>query len=314
MAEEAVETQEETQEPAEWTSSIADEGLKGTLGKYESQDAFFEAAGIEAPKAPDSDWREGLPDELRKTADRFTSKEDAIRAIENFRKRESQVRVPGKDATDDEKAAYHKAIGVPEDPAEYEFPEVEDLTDEVKESRAAWGKRFHDLGLSKQVAKDLLTLVNEDAQSALAKQVEADKAFAQSQEDALKSEWKGDLEKNKTLANRAFAEMANRAGLSLEALTKIETKDGRFLMDRAEIVKLFAGLGREMAEGTLGPAVSESERETMQEQLGDLRKQIDKAQAEGNSKRANTLYQREQAMIAKMQGNKPVVGVAGRVA
>src|SRR5687767_6715160 len=105
-----------------------------------------------APAASD-DWRSDLPDDLKETANRFTSKADAVRAIIDMRKRESQVRVPGKDATPDQIAAYHKAIGVPEKPELYEFPDLPEgleLTDQVKESRAEWGKRFHSLGINKE--------------------------------------------------------------------------------------------------------------------------------------------------------------------
>jgi len=260
-----------------------------------------------------SDWRADLPDDLRKTADRFSSKEDAIRAIEGFRKRESQVRVPGKNASDDEISAYRKAVGIPEKAEDYDFQAEGELTDEMKASQAEWSQRFHSLNIPNNVAKELAQMVNEDSEKMMAAQVEADKAFADAQDDALHQEWKGDdYEKNKTLANRAFTDIAQRAGVKLDDLTKIELKDGRFLMDRAEMSRLFAVIGREMAEGTLGPAMSDSERDTVEDQIRDVRKQIADAQSEGDSKRANKLFQKEQSLIAKM-GNKPIVG-AGRAA
>lgn len=268
-------------------------------------------------KGKEEEWA-GLPENLRKTADRYATKADAIIAIENFRKRESQVRVPGKDASEEERAAYLKAVGVPSKPEEYEFPELpkgQELTDEIKSSRTAWAKRFHELGVPKSVAKTLSKLANEDAQKVFEAQIEADKAFVKSQEEALRAEWKGDdYEKNKTLANRAFADIANRAGVNLESLTKIETKDGRFLMDRTEMVKLFAAIGREMAEGSLGPVLTDGERDTIEDQVRDVRKQISEAQASGDSKRANKLYASEQALLAKIKGNQPIVGSRGRAA
>src|SRR3990167_3452657 len=115
----------------------------------------------------DQDWRSDLPEDLRKTAERFASKADAVRAIESFRKRESQVRVPGKDATDDEKAAYRKAVGIPDKAELYEFPDIEgqEINDEIKASRQVWSKRFHELGIPKDTAKTLSKLVNEDAKA-----------------------------------------------------------------------------------------------------------------------------------------------------
>ncbi len=300
---------------ASWTEQIKDDGLKTSLSKFESQDKLFEAIGYKPVKQP-ADWRVDLPEDLRKTAERFASTADAVRAIESFRKRESQVRVPGKNATDDEITAYRKAIGIPEKPEGYEFgdlPKGQDLTDEIKTSRQEWSKRFHELGISKDTAKVLSQLVNEDQQRFLAAQLESDKVFAKSQEDMLRGEWKSDFDKNKTLANRAFSQIAERAGLKLNDLTKIETKDGRFLMDRAEIVKLFSIIGREMAEGSLGPIMTEGERETVEEEIRSVRKDISEAQEKGDSKRANKLYQKEQALITKQKGNKPIVGSAGRM-
>ena len=329
---------------AHWSEQVTNPDLKGVLSGFESRDKFFEAAGIkiEAPdwrtglpddlkesatkfktlnefiptlKQAPTDWREGIPDDLKPVAERFTSREDAIRAIQAFQKREGQVRVPGKDATDAEKAAYRKAIGIPDKVEEYEFPVLskEEMTDEIKASRQEWGKRFHELGVPKAMAKQLVEHLSQDVAKQIQAQIEGDKQFAKTQEDALRAEWKGaDFDKNHTLANRAFADLAQRNGLDVEALRKIETKDGRFLMDRAEIVRIFAGIGREMAEGTLGPTLTAAESETLDGQIREVRGQIAEAQANGDSKRSNMLYQREQALIAKQKGNKLVVGAGGR--
>jgi hypothetical protein len=321
MPEAAVAIPAQPAEPAaapqtpEWANSIEDADLKPVVSKYKTQDEFLSAVGYKPPEP--QDWRADLPDDLKKTAERFTSKHDAVRAIVAFQKRDGQVRVPGKDATTEEVAAYRKAVGIPEKPDDYEFPEVpkEQLTAELKASRAEWSKRFHELGISKEAAKALSGLVGQDAARFMQAQVDADKAFAKQQEEALRSEWKGDeYDKHKNMANRAFAEIASRAGIPLDNLTKLETKDGRFLMDRAEMVKLWAVIGREMAEGTLGPTLTESESETIEGQISDLRKHQAEAQANGNTREANKLYQREQALIAKLKGNRPIVGSQGRAA
>lgn len=319
---EAAETAEESapagdDKAAESEKTTENDGDKGKTTVGESDDLTGDDIDAVSSMLSDKDWRADLPDDLKKTAERFASTADAVRAIESFRKRESQVRVPGKDASDEEKAAYRKAVGVPDKPDAYEFHNPEDLeiTDDIKASRQAWSARFHELGVPKETAKALSRFVLEDEQNHLKAQLDQDKAFAKQQEDALRSEWKGDeYDKNKTLANRAFKEVAERAGINIEHLTKIETKDGRFLMDRAEIVKLFSVIGREMSEGTLGPTLSESERETVDDQIRDVRKQISEAQNEGDSKRANRLYEKEQSLIAKTRGNKAIVGSHGRAA
>ena len=329
-----------------WAESVANPDLKGVLSGFESRDKFFEAAGIkiEQPdwrtdlpddlketatkyktpgefiktiKAQPADWTADLPDDLKETGKRFTSKADALRSIVALQKREGQVRVPGKDATPEEIAAYHKAIGVPDKPEAYEFfvPEGATVTDDMKANQVEWGKRFQAMGIGKEAAKKLSQFVSEDGKRHQDSLISADKTFAEQQEAALRSEWKGDdYDKNKTLANKAFRDLAGKTGLNVEALTQIETKDGRFLMDRAEIVRMFAAIGREMAEGTLGPTLTESEKDTVDEQIRTVRAQIADAQSSGDSKRANALYQREMALVAKVSGSKPVVGAQGRMA
>jgi len=299
---------------AEWASGIEDESLRGTMSKYESQEAALAAIGYKAPEPTETDWREGLPDDLRKTADRFTSKEDAIRAIGDLRKRESQVRVPGKDASEDEVKAYHKAVGVPETPEGYEWPDLgEEVTEAQQASRDAWSQKLHEKNVPRETAKELAAFMLEEQQAALTAEIEADKVYAQQQDDALKAEWKGEAyEKNDTLANRAFTDMASRAGLNVEELTRIETKDGRFLMDDARMKRIFAIIGKESSEGTIGPTLTSGERETVGEQISELRGKITAAQNAGDSNKANQLYEKEQALIAKLKGNNTVVGSQGR--
>ena len=97
-----------TEELTEITEQKTEQKGSETTGKTEQkQESKASKEDLEAT-IKDQDWRSDLPEDLRKTAERFASKADAVRAIESFRKRESQVRVPGKDATDDEKAAYRK--------------------------------------------------------------------------------------------------------------------------------------------------------------------------------------------------------------
>lgn len=306
-----------TTQTASWTESIKDEGLKGALSKFESQDKALDAIGYKAPEP--KDWRTDIKDDdAKKFAESSTDINHLVkRAIDMRNKLSNAIVRPGKNATPEDIAAYRKAVGIPEKPDEYEFPELpsDQLTDEIKASREQWSKRFHDLGVPKEVAKSLITAVNDETEKLLVSQIEDDKAFARKQEEALRNEWKGaDYDKNKLLANRAFEEIANRAGIKLDVLTKLETNDGRFLMDRAEMVKLFAVIGREMGEGSLGPTLTESQAETLDSEVRTLRQQQAEAQQNGDSKLANRLYQREQALIAKMKGNKPIVGSQGRAA
>lgn len=256
------------------------------------------------------DWRKDLPDDVKEDAKRHDSVASLIRSNQTFRKRESQVRVPGKNASDEEVASYRKAIGVPETAELYQFPSLPEgiqETEQLKQSRSEWAGRFLDLDIPVEKAKALSEFVSQDEMKIMTAQVDADKTFVNQEEDALKNEWGSDFDKNKALANRAFSDIAERSGVSIDELTKIELKDGRFLMDRADMSRMFSLIGREMGEGSLG-ALSSDDRDTVHDEINEVRKQIQTAQAEGDSNKANVLFQKEQSLISRITKKETIVG------
>ena len=286
----------------------AAEGAEGASGAAEGAAA--------AAKTAETDWRAAITDaEAKKFAESSTDVNHLARRAADMRKQLSSAIIkPGKDATPEQVAAFQKAMGVPEAPDKYEFPELaegEELTDAVKASREAWGKRFHELGVPNETAKALMDAVRQEAAQKLASDIAADKAFAKEQMDALEAEWGTDTAKNREYVNRATKELF---GSDFEDVRKMETKDGRFVLDDARLMRVFAKIGREMGEGTLGSVMTEGERDAADTQLRDLRKQIQTAQGEGDNARANKLYQQEQALIAKLGGNNNIVGAQGRAA
>lgn len=292
-------------------------------GAEDSTNSPKEGSDHEGATADDvnnnTDWRDAIKDEkLRDHAGRFTTLDDLVKANLDSRQKLSKAIVPpGKSASDDDVAAYRKAIGVPESPEGYEFPDLpegQEVTDDVKQSREAWAKRFHEANVPAETAKALVEAFNEEAQAALKAQVDADKKYAEEQAELLQKEWGADAEKNRAYANRAFAKLAERAGVDVEELKHIETKAGQYLMDDARLSRIFAVIGREMGEGSLGGAISESEREAAETELDEIRSQIREAQSKGDNRKANKLYQKEQELIGRIHGNQPTVGAMGRVA
>ena len=274
------------------------------------------AAPEPAPEPVVVDWREAITDEdSKKFAESSTDINHFVkRAMDMRQKLSNSIVKPGKDATDDDVIAYNKALGIPGSPGNYEFPSVPEMTDEIKASQETWASRFHQLGISQEAATALIEAVNSESLEHEAALAEADKVFAEKQSEALKAEWKGDdYDVNITFANRALEDIANRAGLNIDALRQIETKGGRFLMDRPEMVKMLAAVGREMAEGTLGPVMTQTEVETAQDTIRELGKQIEEAQAANDSRLADQLYAKQLGVYDKM-GDQPLVGVQGRVA
>ena len=308
-------TTEATSEDA-WYSGIENEDIRGAASKFESEQAFHDAIGLEV----DGDWRAGIKDEkLRDHAGRFTTVEDLAKGHLDLRSQLSKAIVPpGKDAKPEAVASYRKAMGIPEEPDGYELPapaEGDDLTEDMKAYQSMWRDRVHQLNIPSETAKALAQMVADDTAKQLEAETVADKQFADKAEDELKQKWgDADYERNTEASKRAILTLADRAGIEPDVLSHMELKNGRFLMDDPHIRQLFAPVGLEMLEGNLGPALTEGERSNITGQLETLREQIDKAQSEGNSKKANQLYAEEQRLLGKMNGDQPVVGARGRAA
>ena len=262
------------------------------------------------------DWRASIEDDsLRKVADRFDSVVSLTQAVSDLRKRESNsIRIPGKDASDEDTAAYLKALGVPETVEGYEFsvPEGHELTDADKAFQTWAGETFHGHNISTEQAKGITEAWNQYAAAAQQAEIDADKVYAEKTEAALKAEWPGEeYARNKQFANRAATEVF---GDSLEDVRNIETKDGRFILDHPDFVKMLAKVGREMNEGTLGGVLSDGDRDGVQDQIDELQTKIDKAQREGDRSLANKVYQDQQRLYEKIYGTAPAVGHEGRAA
>ena len=274
----------------------------------------LEAAPEAKPAEPEKplDWRDTVADpELQKIAQRFNSPTDLVKAVSDFRKRESTPRLPGKDATDEERAAFNKAFGVPESADDYAFtvPEGRQVTEADRAFQDAFKGVFFGAGLSGVQATALNTAWNEFQGAAEQEVLKADKAFTEAAEATLKQEWGDDFDRNSALGKRAAAEIFDS---DLEVASKIEMKDGRFLLDHPVMVKAFASVGREMAEGRLGPTIGADERATLSQQIEDVGKQKFAAINAGNRAAAQKFDAEERQLIEKMQGSGPIVGSEGR--
>lgn len=257
-----------------------------------------------------ADWREGLSEDARKFAETSPDVGHLVnRALDMQKKLSGAIVPPGKDAPEEDVAAYRKQIGVPESPEGYTFkmPEGQKATDADKEFHKTMSEAFHKLNITSAQAAGLNAVVNELTTATQ----KADKKFADESEAALKRDWGKEYDQNKTHADRA-ADFA--FGDQIEEARHLELKDGRFLMDHPVMLRALAAIGREMQEGGLVPPLTGDAAEQAKTQLQDIRDRIAQAQAKGDSKEADRLYQKEQQLIAQTQGNRPVVGSSGRAA
>lgn len=274
----------------------------------------------EATPAPAAaTWRDGITDpKLKEQAARFNSLDDILRGNNELRgKLGSAIVKPGEKATDEEKAAYRKAMGVPDAPEGYKFPDLPagmELTDTVKADRVEWAKFLHDENVSAASAERLFAKFVEKGVAADKAQADADKQYVADKDAALRKKWGPEYDINVKHSQFGITKMANDAGINIDELKHIEMKDGKFLFDHPLMWQLMAKVGREAREGDGGGgAMTDSERDNLQSQIRTLRQQQEQAEQARDSRLKNELYQKEMALIAKRDGNRSIVG-AGRAA
>ena len=311
MADEA--TTETTQQPAAGTTTAAAETqATADVGKTA---AAAETGKTATETTEAADWRAPITDaDARKLAESSTDLNHfAKRTLEMRQKLSVAIIPPGKDAKPEDVAEYRKKTGVPDSPDAYVFEDPKDYvpTEIDKALRGVMAKAFHDNNVPGETAKLLSNAYRDMVRGQVEALKAADEKFASDSDAALKREWGPDYPANKEHARRAAVDIL---GADYKAASEIEDKTGRFVLDNPVFMKMLAKIGRESGEGGLSGVVTEGERTTLQGQIDDVRKEIAEYQAKGDNKRANDLYVREQSLIARLNGAKPVVGSQGRAA
>lgn len=293
-------------------------------GRFSSQTKTNGAAGDAAVEPqpegePVADWRKDLPEDLAKTAQKFTSPVEALKSYRELERRLGRsVTLPGQDATDEERAAFYKKLGVPDDPSKYEVKLPEDLPDELKPTEQgeknieAFKAAMHKAGATPaavQAAVDtyygMLKEVMEESRASAEREYE--KTVAE-----LEREWGQDYKANVEYGKRMIREFDpdRRFALFLE---KTEV-GGKTLDNHPEVVRFFAKAGRAMTEDTVHLAPTEHEMSTINEEISNVRQQRNEALSKGNRQLAAQLDEKERQLYARRDGNQPIVGAGGRTA
>lgn len=204
---------------------------------------------------PVEDWRASLPEDLR-----------AEKSLESFRdigslaksyvetkklvgsKTEGMVKVPGEGATPEERAAFHKAIGVPEAPTAYKITRPESALDGTwdEHAEADFLTRAHQAGLTQAQVSQVVDWYGKFIAGQLTKAQQEAQATA----TRLKEEWGPNYDPMVGRANRAVQEFGGDEVVDFLAKTGL----GRHPL----MVKTFAKIGNALVEhGALaasGPA------------------------------------------------------------
>ena len=300
-AENGVETGAETQVDAD-----AGEQDKGTVDR--GADGKFAKKGDDKPALEVADWREGLPDDLRKTADKFNSREEALKAYKQAEARISRSIVrPGKDATEEERTAFQTALrremGIPESLDDYkvDIPTAFAEDEQAMEGIRALLGEFHKLGVPASAAGYAIGIHEKLMQAQAAAMVEEARQAMADAEVELRREWGADHDANEAIASGALARYADDAFIALQKMTGKELAaalGNKRLGDLAPLKRLFARVGRDTGES----------RTIFQQTQGgrDLADEIKRLRATDEYKRGDkTMQNRVSELYQRLYGNEP---------
>jgi hypothetical protein len=281
--------------------------MRVTISDPFERRVFFaeEGGGATAATVPDEaesseggEWMDSLSDEMKKVGaiQGLASMDEVVNKLVNAEAMlgKDKVVVPGADSTDEERNAFHKALGRPDSPDGYEAP-TEGLPEGAVLDADLMKQFFaeaHEMGLNKQQTARLIRFqanVSADMQK-----VANDRSAGQRTEwgETLKTEFGEALEESVALARKAVAEFG---GDQLKSFM-----DDSGLGDHPELVKAFAKIGKAIAsDEIMGEGSGRSFRMTPVEADAAIRsKQLDSSFMEAYVSRSHPAHD---AAVKEMQ-------------
>jgi hypothetical protein len=197
-----------------------------------------------------ADWRDGLPKDMHRVAEKFESPADVVKSYAVLERRLGRsVTIPAEDATREENAAFYARLGRPETPEGYEVRLPADLPDHLRppsdalEGRADFLAAMHAAGATPAIVQAAFDWYYGTLGKADAEMRRAQEAARSGAEKSLRTEWGAAYERNIELARRA----ARRFGGD-DLVDRFE----RFgLADDPVCLKAFRAIGAAMAEDGL---------------------------------------------------------------
>ena len=206
----------------------------------------------------DLGWRAGLPDEFKendwakthgKVGDFF---KDALQVKTDHdsmkTKMEGAIFKPGENSTPEDRAAFHKALGVPEKSSDYDFTAADGVLHDPKMIEWAQGT-FHKANLSKEQA-GVISQAWDGFMTEMEKaNTEAQAAAKADTDTKLKTDWGSDYDKNRELASRAFAHFFEKDEAFKAFLDETEVGDPPVKLGNHPVfLKGFHAIGLAMGE------------------------------------------------------------------
>ncbi len=275
-----------------------------------SDEAATEETKSEETKAPETSapvfdmasFRESIEDEkLREHSERFNSPLEMAKAnLESRKKLSKAVIPPSKNASDEEVAAYRKAMNVPESAEGYEYPampEGVEMPENVKKLRDKWSELFHKHNVPKNVVTEIINTYKGQMEGEVTGLNELSQQHLEKSRDTLKGEWKGDYDKNMLLSSATAKELL---GDDYEEAKFIKLGDGTWAMDHPAFARVFARVGREMGEADFIVSVTDDQMADLHTQADDARAKMKEYKAKGDLKNAGVWDEKERQILDKI--------------
>lgn len=200
-------------------------------------------------------WMNSMPDAYKQNEDfaKFGEAADAYAKFDELLKADGDaLKIPGEDATDEDKNAFAQKLGRPETAEGYEIGKPDDLPEGVEyneELEAAFRDTAFNLGMPKSQAEAIYSWYNSIVAKSENDRMIADQAALDKSVNELKDEWKGDAFKvNVELAHRVFTKFV---GEEAQAFIDEARVDGVTLGNHPMFLKAFHGISKVMANDAL---------------------------------------------------------------
>jgi hypothetical protein len=232
------------------------------------------------PAADAANWRDkiaGEDKEFRKRLERFADESafaKSYRALEQkLSSGEYKKTNPfPTDGTDAEKAEWRKEAGVPGKPEDYGEPKLPNgivFAEKDKAAVAFFDQWMHKNNYTPDQRNGLLAAYGELADAQISQRQDADAAFKQKVEDALRAEWQGDYRRNLNAIGSLQAQMPDTLGASL---VQSRMPDGTVLGNHPGFLKWFAQLALDLdPSATVVPAGGGSHGASVETRLAEFR-------------------------------------------
>ena len=264
-------------------------------------------------------WYDDISDDKsREFASRFASKSDLAKTALNFRQKLSNaVTLPGENASEEDIADFRTKMGVPGEAQGYKLHISENIPDYLRPEEGDKGfekfkEAMHKTNARPDVAQAAVDWFFETATGVHEQQVQALTKYRADNTELLKKEWGNDYDKNMALA-KSFITQFGDSDLndSIKNLNP-DAPEGSIEHLDPPVLRMFANAGRRIGEDALHIGPSDQEKQTINEQVSDIRDKKREAQKKGDNARVEALDRQERDLLRKIYPDTPTVGTQGK--